>query len=183
MNGTRVPSVRGPFRCMAADPPWMHDDSLPGKTRGAAKNYSCLSFEEIRDFPIPPMMDDAYLFLWRVSSMVEEAYAVARAWGFDRVDSEIVWRKLTKNGLVQFGMGRAATRQSHETCIIARRGSPSRRSGSVRSIFDAPIGRHSEKPKEFFSIVEELAWGPYVELFARERRSGWVSLGDQVPKK
>jgi len=174
---------RGPFRCMVADPPWTHDDQLPGKSRGATRNYRCLSFEEIRDFPIPPMMDDAYLFLWRVSSMVEEAYTVARAWGFERVDSELVWRKTTKNGLVHFGMGRAATRQSHESCIIARRGSPARRSGSVRSVFDAPVGRHSEKPAAFFDLVEELAWGPYVEIFARTRRPRWAAIGDQLPPK
>jgi N6-adenosine-specific RNA methylase IME4 len=44
----------------------------------------------------------------------------------------------------------------------------------------AKVGRHSEKPEEFYKIVEELSAGPYLELFARRRRPGWTCIGDEV---
>ena len=167
-------------RVLVADPAWRFDDSLPGKTRGAARNYRTMTVDEIRAFPVPRMADDSFLFLWRVSSMVEEAYSVARAWGFRPV-AEIVWMKLTSTGEeVFFGMGRTV-RASHETCIIAKRGSPSPKSRSERSVLLAPRGRHSEKPVEFYALVERLFDGPYVELFARRRRAGWAQHGDELP--
>ena len=171
-----------PVHVIVADPPWKFGDSLPGKTRGAAKQYSVLPLKEIETFlaerPAIRIADDALLFLWRVSAMVPEAYAVARAWGFEP-KAEIVWRKLERSGVVHFGMGRTV-RNSHESCLIARRGKAIVRDHSVRSIFDAPIGAHSEKPEAFFRMVERLAPGPYLELFARRARPGWTCLGDEL---
>jgi N6-adenosine-specific RNA methylase IME4 len=174
------------YRVLLADPPWKFGDSLPGKTRGASKQYLCLSVAEICAFPIPALADDSILFLWRVSSMVEEAYQVVRAWGFVP-KSEIVWEKLTKNGKPHFGMGRYV-RASHETCIVATRGRFKVEDRGVRSRFSAklPVGAdgkviHSAKPDEFYGLVERLSPGPYVELFARRTRAGWVGIGDQCP--
>lgn len=137
-----------------------------------------MTVDQIRAFPLPPIADNALLFLWRVSSMQEEALSVVRAWGFVP-KAEIVWVKKTKNGARWFGMGRT-TRAEHETCIIAHRGRPIIRSKSVRSVFEAPAGEHSEKPKVFYDLVEQLSAGPYTELFARGRRAGWQQLGNQL---
>lgn len=167
-----------PFRVLVADPPWSFGDKLPGRTRGAEKNYPVLSQEEIEAFSLPLMAQDALLFLWRVSSQVEEAYRVCRSWGFVP-KTELVWRKETKTGLQHFGMGRTL-RASHETCIVAQRGRSIVKCRSVRSLFSAPVGRHSEKPELFYSIVEQLADGPYVELFARRPRHGWTTYGNEL---
>jgi len=47
----------------------------------------------------------------------------------------------------------------------------------VRSIFEAPVGRHSEKPHEFYSLVERMRKGPYAEIFARRYLPGWDCFG------
>lgn len=167
-----------PFRTIVADPPWAFGDKLPGFARGAARNYSTLSLSEIARFPLPPIADDARLFLWRVSAMPDEALTVCRMWGF-KPKSEIVWVKLTKRGLIHFGMGRTV-RLSHETCLIGQRGHPERLAKNVRSVFEAPYTRHSGKPEAFYEIVESLSPGPYLELFARSRREGWTSIGDEL---
>lgn len=31
-----------------------------------------------------------------------------------------------------------------------------------------------------FELVERLSPGPYLEMFARRRRSGWEAMGDQL---
>lgn len=174
----RTPAVR--YRVLCADPPWSFGDKLPGDTRGAVKNYRTLSVQEICEFRLPPLRPDALLFLWRVSAMVEEAYRVVRAWGFEP-KTEIVWQKLTATGKPWFGMGRYV-RASHETCIVARRGRPEIVAKNIRSTFNEIAGAHSEKPEHFYrEIVERLSPGPYVELFARRHRAGWTCLGDEVP--
>jgi N6-adenosine-specific RNA methylase IME4 len=171
---------------LVADPPWRFGDKLPGAGRGAERHYTTMSVDELCGFELPPLADDAYLFMWRVSSMVEEAYAVVRSWGFVP-KSEIVWQKLTKTGKPWFGMGHHV-RASHETCVVATRGRPRPLVRRVRSTFSAPVpvdvtGKyiHSAKPEAFYDLVEQLAAGPYTELFARRRRPGWFCLGNQVP--
>lgn len=175
------------YACVLADPPWIFSDKLPGDNRGAEKNYNVLSVDDICNFQLPTINNNAYLFLWRVSSQVEEAYKVCRAWGF-APKSEIVWNKLTKNGKPWFGMGRHV-RASHETCIVAIKGKPERLSASTRSTFSAPVpvdinGKyiHSAKPDCFYPIVEGLCNGPRVEIFARKTRQNWLSIGNEVGK-
>ena len=165
------------FRVLAADPPWMPEDELPGETRGAAKNYACLPVEAIERFPIPPMAEDSILFLWRLASMQEEALRVSRAWGYV-VKSELIWEKLTPKGRPWFGMGRFV-RASHETCLIATRGRASALvlDHGIRSRFSAKVGRHSAKPDAFYAIAERLCAGPRAEIFARTRRPGWSQWG------
>ena len=38
---------------------------------------------------------------------------------------------------------------------------------------------HSRKPDEQYELIESCSPGPYLELFARGRRSGWSAWGDQ----
>lgn len=137
---------------------------------------------------------DCRLFLWRVASMQQEALDVMKRWGFT-LKSEVVWAKLSggsdKTGWdaehpdpadkMHFGMGRT-TRAAHEVCLIGQLGRPERLAANVRDVFFAPYEEHSRKPEVFYrEIVERVSPGPYLELFARTRRSGWTSLGLEVP--
>jgi N6-adenosine-specific RNA methylase IME4 len=175
------------FRALVADPPWRFRDRLPGATRGAERQYPTLSVQEIMRFPLPPMADDAVLFLWRVSALTEEAYQVTRAWGFTP-KTEIVWVKTRppktsapESHRLHFGMGRYV-RAAHETVIVAVRGRPAPyvKSRSVRSVFFANVTRHSSKPSAFYELVESLVLGPYAELFARVERPGWSCWGNEI---
>ncbi len=165
-----------PARVLCADPPWPFKDKLPGKKRGAASNYPVLPMRDLLAYPLPPLLPDAILFLWKVASMPQEALDVVRAWGF-RPKAEMVWVKLTPRRNLAFGMGHYV-RNCHESCIIATRGRPKVASRRVRSVILAPAGLHSAKPEAFYDAVEELCGrGPRVELFARRQREGWTCLG------
>lgn len=166
------------FRVLVADPPWRFNDQLDDFTRGAATQYPTMSVDEIKRFPLPPLYEDSTLFLWRVASMQQEALDVIEAWDFE-LKTELVWKKLTKTGKRFFGMGRTV-RAEHEVCLIAQSGHPATLDKSVRSMFEAPVGRHSEKPDVFFTLVERLREGPYCELFARRQRAGWTCLGQEL---
>lgn len=185
-------------RVISADPPWAFGDKLPGEGRGAAKHYDVLEIHDIQRFPLPPIEQHAMLSLWRVSSQVEEAYSVVRAWGF-KPKTEIVWVKLAKgspsftlkdieDGKIDpkligqaFGMGHYL-RNCHETAIVATRGSFKVKDKAVRTVFFAPMGEHSEKPDLYYELLEKLAGeGPLCELFGRKARAGWHVHGNEIP--
>lgn len=187
-----------PFKVIVADPAWLFGDSLPGETRGASNQYPCMPTWDImrlaedggRTIMGQPIADDALLFLWRVGAMQQDMLDVARFWNFN-VHGDLVWLKKTADGLRWFGMGRVL-RAEHEICLVCKRGKPTLTSHSIRSTFvtemdvaglSAKVGRHSEKPEEFYKIVEELHAGPYLELFARKKRPGWTSVGNELGAK
>ncbi|XWX03228.1 MT-A70 family methyltransferase [Aggregatilineales bacterium SYSU G02658] len=39
---------------------------------------------------------------------------------------------------------------------------------------------HSRKPDETYQLIEACSPGPYLELFARGQRPGWVQWGNEV---
>jgi N6-adenosine-specific RNA methylase IME4 len=102
-----------------------------------------------------------------------------------------VWVKL-RRGLAQtplqfserdlrVGLG-LTTRHNVEICLLARRSNARRLAKNVREVIVAPARQHSRKPDEVFTRIEQYCAGPYLELFARERRPNWISWGDEVNK-
>ena len=69
-------------------------------------------------------------------------------------------------------------RHQPEIVLLARRGNCRRRRKDVRELILALRREHSRKPDEFYRRVEAYSCGPYVDLFARERRPGWDAFGD-----
>lgn len=183
----------GPCRVIVADPPWQFGDKIQGN-RGAEAKYACLSLSDIQRFPLPEFDSNAVLFLWRVAAMPDEALAVARAWGFEP-KAEITWVKtngqmeggkpaLDERGYPKLHMGMGHyTRAATEKALICTRGRFHVDDKGVRDTFFAPVGEHSEKPDEFFAIVERLT-GPAnrAELFGRKPRAGWLVVGNELPR-
>lgn len=191
--------ARKTYEVIAADPPWKFGDALPGPGRGAGKHYPVMSTDAICGFleaeNVVPAAD-AFLFMWRVAAMQEDALRVVRAWGF-QVKTEIVWVKLGKGNRtgevdtesgdgLHFGMGRY-TRAAHETCLLCVRGKAAQMvtSRSVRSVIFAPSAEHSAKPPAFYRLVERLVGAERrrIELFSRVDRPGWDVLGNQLPER
>jgi N6-adenosine-specific RNA methylase IME4 len=81
-----------------------------------------------------------------------------------------------KQGL---GLGRYF-RTSTEHIVFGTRGNLLLREQNLRNWFQAPNGAHSEKPASFYELVEKACFGPYLELFARRHRPGWICWGAEV---
>lgn len=100
--------------------------------------------------------------------------------GFNYKTVAFTWAKQTKDAKGwSIGLG-YWTRCNPEQCLLFTRGNPRRRSASVRQLVVAPRREHSRKPDEIYDRIETLIDGPYVELFARQRREGWSSWGNQL---
>lgn len=174
-----------PFRTIVADPPWQ--PSLGGswgarvdKGRGQ-RFYRTMSLDAIKALPIADLAaTQAHLYVWCVAQHIDWGYEVARAWGFEPVVT-LTW--------VKPGLGVGRFRCNTEHVVLARRGSRhgnpfgmgGRHAQALAGTWSSwPRGRHSQKPEEFYALVERLSPGPRVELFARSQRSGWAVWGDEV---
>jgi N6-adenosine-specific RNA methylase IME4 len=91
---TTAQAARGdttPAAVLVCDPPWRHRDALGD--RGAAANYETMATDDIAMLELPPTAERHVLFLWRLSSMPQDALTVCLAWHFEPV-AEVVWQKL-----------------------------------------------------------------------------------------
>lgn len=50
------------------------------------------------------------------------------------------------------------------------------------SIINASVDSHSRKPHSVYEDIEHCYGGPYVELFARNRRDDWESWGNELER-
>ena len=189
-----APPRAGQYRVIYADPPWRFATySDKGKGRSAEAHYDCLSIDDIKRFPVAAWAaPDAVLLLWATDPLLPRALEVIEAWGFTYKTVGFYWVKLNKgagNGLSRdwpllaerdffTGLG-FWTRANPEPCLLATRGHPKRRAGDVPKLLIGPRREHSRKPGETYERIERLLPGPYLELFARQSRPGWDSLGNQ----
>jgi N6-adenosine-specific RNA methylase IME4 len=172
-----------------ADPPWhFRTYSAKGTGRSAISHYDVLSLDQIKKFPaLDYAAKDCALFLWVTDPMLPEGLELMNAWGFKFKTVAFNWIKLNKGGLQKTvednpfftGMG-YWTRANPELCLLGTRGKPSRLAKDVRRVLVTERQRHSSKPSEAYTRIERLVDGPYLELFAREKRDGWDSFGNQV---
>jgi N6-adenosine-specific RNA methylase IME4 len=165
------------YRTIAADPPWEPTLGATWQTRYTdkarpQKHYPIMSLADIAAMQ-PPSAKQSHLWLWCLSQHVDWGYEVARAWGFEPA-MLLTWKK---PGL---GVGRFQCNTEH--VLVARKGSrhgnPFGPTGGTS--FEWPRGRHSEKPAEFYAMVQTVSPGPYLEMFARTRRLGWDSHGNEI---
>ena len=178
---TDTPSLPdGTFRVFYADPPWKYSDA--GVITGndaygrAERHYPTMSIEELCALPIAKLaQDDAVLFLWVTSPMLEDSFEVIKAWGF-KYKTSFVWDKVKHN----FGHYNSVR---HEFLLVCTRGSCTpdtlKLYDSVQTIERS--SEHSEKPEEFRSIIDTLyPDGERIELFARDEVDGWNSWGNEA---
>lgn len=165
------------FHACVADPCWMRNQlGGSGGYGGAGNHYGLMTTEDIKAMPISELMDDnAHLYLWVTNSNIDEGLEVVKAWGF-RYITLFHWIK------PKMGVGNYI-RNASETCIFAVRGKlPPKCRTQIGWMISYPTV-HSEKPREFASIVERVSPGPYLELFCRRRPASnekWWCWGDET---
>jgi N6-adenosine-specific RNA methylase IME4 len=175
----RLPLPEGPYSLIYADPPWQHNDRANAGMRGACHKYPVMPLGDIKRLPVNGIAArDCLLALWWSPVMPEEAIAVARAWGFEpRTMAGFTWHKQSKHGNEHIATGNW-TRTNVECCLFAIKGRPKRLSASVRAYLSTRVGEHSRKPQEVRERLVALVGDvPRIELFARERATGWDAWG------
>lgn len=185
------------YPVLLIDPPWQFRvwNEETGQGRSAESHYDTVTLDDLCALPMHQLMaKDCAVFLWATWPTLVEAIELGEAWGLTYKTCAFNWVKLNKmqRDTPFLGMG-YWTRANSEPCLLFTKGSPRRRSLDVPQmlidweggLFETetiatPIGRHSEKPQAIYQRIEALVPGPYCEVFARQRRAGWTSLGDEL---
>jgi N6-adenosine-specific RNA methylase IME4 len=173
------------FSTILADPPWQFQNRT-GKMAPEHKRlsrYPTLTLQEVKDLPVEAIADDrAHLYLWLPNALLSEGLQVMDNWGF-KYKSNIIWYKIRKDG----GPDRRGVgfyfRNVTEMILFGVRGKNIRTLKPGRTqenIISSRKREHSRKPDEQYKIIESCSWGPYLELFGRGTRRGWISWGNQA---
>lgn len=181
------------FATIVADPPWPSAKRHPaGWTGSMQPKYSTMKAHEILALPVDQIAQpDAVLILWTTWMHLGLAMQVIDRWGFTYC-AGFPWVKVVKDAGENlkpiFGLG-IWTMGCSELILIGRRGKPFGSMGNPRparrGIIMTQRGDHSQKPAELMDWVDSHDINPRfpspkLELFARERRYGWASWGDEL---
>ena len=175
---------QGKYGVIYADPPWTFKTySNKGKDRSPEKHYKVLSHTDICNLGVGNLAkDNAILLMWAIDPLLDKAFEVIKAWGFTYKTVGFTWAKTNKKSEGFFtGLG-YWTRGNPEMCLLATKGKPKRLSKSVPQLVVSKRREHSRKPDIIYNHIENLADGPYLEMFARTKRPGWDSWGNEIDK-
>lgn len=182
-----LPNIVGGFRTILADPPWRFSNRT-GKVAPEHRRlnrYATMPLDEIKQLSVKEISaTNSHLYLWVPNALLPEGLEVMKAWSF-RYVSNIIWAKRRKDGGPD---GRGVGfyfRNVTEILLFGVRGSmrtlpPGR---SQVNMMETRKREHSRKPDEQYDLIESCSPGPFLELFARYPRSGWVVWGDEAAEE
>ncbi len=130
-----------------------------------------MKLEDICKLDIPSA-ENAHLYLWTPNGMIPQALKVMESWGF-KYKTCITW---VKNRSI-FGY---YFKGQTEQLLFGVKGKLSPLDRKQTTLLEGKIGKHSQKPKEVYKIIEKLSPIPRIELFAREKTPGWDVWGNEV---
>jgi N6-adenosine-specific RNA methylase IME4 len=171
------PLPDGKYRCIICDPPWpAHMILRQVRPWQVELAYPTMSEEELLAFPLADLAaEDCHLYLWFTHKHLELALRLAAHWGF-RYECQMTWEK--NGGFTVMHSWQYTT----EHVLFCRRGTlPLLRAG-LPLHFAESRREHSRKPEAFYDLVRQASPEPRIELFARERRDGFDSWGNETER-
>lgn len=171
--------IKKEYRTILMDPPW--NESGGGKIkRGADKHYSLIKPKDMLPTIIKGLnekgsiADDAHCYMWVTNNFLKDGLQLMQELGF-RYITNIVWVK------DRFGLGQYF-RGQHELMLFGVKGKFHRNKipdSSCASVIHAKRRKHSQKPIEQYTRIESISAGPYLEMFARNKKDNWDVWGNQ----
>ena len=164
----------GQFSCVVIDPPWpMEKIEREVRPNQIGFDYPTMSEAEIMSLDIPAA-DDCHLWLWTTQKFMPIAFDCLDAWGA-RYVCTFVWHK--PGGFQPVGL----PQYNGEFVLYARIGSPKFvDTKAFPTVFQADRGAHSEKPSEFYEMIQRVTDDPRIDMFARRRIEGFTPWGNEI---
>ena len=164
------------YQIIYADPPWKYNNRRTGGSlnSGAEVKYPVMSIDELLRLPSNDITErNAALFLWTTTPMLQDAFRVMNAWGFD-YKTAIYWRKIMSLGMGFWFRGQV------EVCLLGIKGKLKPFRIQKSNFIQTKVLKHSEKPEEMRQLIEVIGLQPRIELFARKKVEGWDCWGNEV---
>ena len=158
------------YKTILADPPWKYGK---GWGWGAGEYYDLMNLEDIKNLPVNNLADEnAHLYLWIPNGMIPQGLEVMQSWGF-KFKTILTW---VKNRSI-FGY---YFKGQSEQILFGVKGKLAPQDRKQVTILNGSIRKHSQKPDEQYEVIEKVSPAPRIELFARQKRDGWDSWGNEV---
>lgn len=166
------------YQAIYADPPWREEMSgrydRRKNQRPGHLSYPTMLVGEIKQLPVNEIAcKGAHLWLWTTNQFLKQGFEVMKAWGFTYL-APITWVK--PSGMGNYFVHRTQTILFgyKDKCIFEGE-------RYIPTVLFAPFPkRHSEKPLEAYELIERVSSAPRIELFARNKRDGWDTWGNEV---
>ena len=168
-----------------SDPPWQQNKGGLRKTRPnqtRALDYKTMTLQDIADFHKPFIANTAEkhnIFMWAIDKFLLETEQMMKSMGY-KLHARIVWDKTN-------GVAPAFTvRFTHEYLLwFYKPGKmlmPAKdMRGKYTTVIREQATKHSKKPTAAYEMIETMfPKTKKIELFAREYRAGWQSIGDEL---
>lgn len=166
----------GLYSTVVIDPPWpvvkIARDVRPNQT---GFDYPTMKVEDIERLNIQErLQNDAFVFLWTTQRFLPASIAMMQRWDLS-YRFTMVWHK--PGGFQVVG----GPQFNAEFVVVGALGSPQFLDTKAFPVaFNAPRGKHSEKPDEFYDLLKRVAPGPRLDMFARKERNGFDVWGEEV---
>ena len=169
------------FKTIYLDPPWQICTGGKGGWGTPQNHYPVMPTKAIvseLQWLKPQIEEQAHCYLWVVNNKISDGLELMRELGFVYL-TNMVWVK-DRIGMGQYFRGQ------HELLFFGRKGKPqpykyeNGKRVTISTVVQKPTAHHSKKPDCFYEIIERMSDGPYLEVFARNRRAGWHSWGNEI---
>jgi N6-adenosine-specific RNA methylase IME4 len=168
------PLPEGKYQTIVLDPPWDYsDEGEEGNVFGRGRPpYPTMSIDQIAaELPVETLAaDNAHIYLWITNRSLPKGFGLIEKWGF-RYVTMLTWVKPS------IGMGNYF-RGTTEHVLFGVRGSLPLLRQDVGTHFTADRGKeHSNKPDEFYDLIQTCSPEPRLDMFYGKKRNGWTPWG------
>ena len=170
------PLPEGIYRTIVIDPPWpMRKIKREVRPNQHELDYPTISVDEIGAMPVGDMLaDDAFVFLWTTQKFLPDSFAILNRWGL-KYRFTMVWHKpggIQPINSPQFNI---------EFVVAGSVGNPLFTDlKAFNAGFNAPRGRHSEKPEAFYDLLRRVCAAPRLDMFNRRAIRGFDAWGNEA---